>query len=68
MFDSSSKISSGMLQGNIADLGNFDECISIEEPAKDMKIFGKFCALSMVFFVSSGKTVGDFSFNFVSIK
>lgn len=45
-FDSWSKLPSGILQGNIKDYGNFDECISIEHDSKNEtigKFKGKYC-------------------------
>lgn len=44
MIDSSSKIPTGIFSGNVVDLGNFDECIEIED--KTDNVIGKFCALS----------------------
>lgn len=42
MLDASSKlITSGLMEGNIVDLGDFDECLSIENESND--IYGKYC-------------------------
>lgn len=51
VFDASSKLQSGLLVGNSVELGNFDECISIEHHfEKDNmkeKILGKYCGYSV---------------------
>lgn len=39
MFDSSAKLPSGLLSGNINQFGNFDECLN----AKDDNIQGQYC-------------------------
>ncbi|XP_045468713.1 nose resistant to fluoxetine protein 6-like [Harmonia axyridis] len=42
MLDASSKlITSGLMEGNIVDLGDFDECLSIENESSE--IYGKYC-------------------------
>lgn len=43
MFDSSSKIPTALLAGNIADLGFFDECLSVTHKIQDDTIRGKYC-------------------------
>ncbi|GLV35556.1 uncharacterized protein CBL_01294 [Carabus blaptoides fortunei] len=43
LFDSSSKIPTGLLAGNIADLGFFDECLSAKYERQDDVIRGKYC-------------------------
>lgn len=45
MFDSSPKFPVGMLYGSYYQLGNFDECISVEGQLADYgrKIQGKYC-------------------------
>lgn len=49
MLDASSKIPSGILAGNLEDLGNFDECLAIKEKVNDNigVIYGKYCQLSI---------------------
>ncbi|KAF5288412.1 hypothetical protein FQR65_LT12025 [Abscondita terminalis] len=45
MLDASSKLQSGILEGNIHDIGAFDECIRIKEELESNKIVGKYCLL-----------------------
>lgn len=33
MFDANSKIGSGLMDGNIQDLGSYDQCVSVEAPS-----------------------------------
>lgn len=56
MIDSTSKVPSGILEGNVADLGNYDECVSIEHNIGVEKIYGRFCALSMTLKIPLAKT------------
>ena len=46
MLDASSKIPSGILAGNIIDLGMFDECISVLGIVEKIKIRGRYCLYS----------------------
>ncbi|XP_051154583.1 O-acyltransferase like protein-like [Leptopilina boulardi] len=46
MLDSSTKIPSGFLTGNLVDLGMFDECISILKIKNEKKIQGRHCLYS----------------------
>lgn len=41
MHDSSAKLTSGILNGNINQYGDFDECLSVEEPEKHFQ--GQYC-------------------------
>lgn len=41
VFDSSAKISSGILNGNVNYLGDFDQCINVEGPIDNIR--GKYC-------------------------
>lgn len=45
MFDASAKIPSGVLSGNINQLGDFDECLAVEKEygASNEKLYGKYC-------------------------
>lgn len=43
MLDATSKIQSGILEGNIYGLGNFDECININTKVYSKHIQGKYC-------------------------
>lgn len=45
MHDSSAKISSGLLSGNINNYGDFDECLQARSPAKDIQ--GQYCLAYM---------------------
>ena len=47
MLDSSSKIPSGILTGNIVDLGMFDECMSVQIEYKNMEIHGRHCMYTL---------------------
>ncbi|XP_033218446.1 O-acyltransferase like protein-like isoform X2 [Belonocnema kinseyi] len=49
MIDSSSKIPSGILTGNIIDLGMFDECMSVQAKKEKIKIRGRHCMYSITF-------------------
>lgn len=41
MHDSTAKISSGLLNGNVNYFGDFDQCLQIQGPMEDLK--GKYC-------------------------
>lgn len=41
MHDSSAKLTSGILNGNINQYGDFDECLSVEESEKQFQ--GQYC-------------------------
>jgi hypothetical protein len=41
VFDSATKIPSGLLYGNIVQLGNFDECLAVDE--KSLGFSGRWC-------------------------
>lgn len=41
MYDSSSKVSSGVLSGNINNFGDFDECLNAKSPSTGIR--GKYC-------------------------
>ncbi|XP_033214112.1 O-acyltransferase like protein-like [Belonocnema kinseyi] len=47
MLDSSSKIPSGILTGNIVDLGMFDECMSVQAKKEKIEIRGRHCMYSI---------------------
>lgn len=52
MYDAGVKIPpSGILDGNMLDLGSFDECINVKYSKNDTNIFGKYCI---------GKTIINF--------
>ncbi|XP_066592062.1 uncharacterized protein [Prorops nasuta] len=48
MLDSSSKIPSGILQGNIQELGMFDECMGVQTTIRDVELRGRHCMYSFV--------------------
>ncbi|KAH8347531.1 hypothetical protein KR059_012045, partial [Drosophila kikkawai] len=55
MIDAWGSIPSGLLTGNLYDLGNFDECLSVREEINQTRtISGKYCFLT----VSHGKVLG----------
>lgn len=41
MYDSSGKVPSGLLNGNINQFGDFDQCVAIDESSLNIK--GKYC-------------------------
>ncbi|XP_039494712.1 nose resistant to fluoxetine protein 6 isoform X1 [Drosophila santomea] len=45
MIDSWGTVPSGLLTGNVYDLGNFDECLSINKVISGQRITGKYCFL-----------------------
>lgn len=45
VFDSSTKIQSGLITGNLIDLGNYDECIDVEHVTPNITINGQYCQL-----------------------
>ncbi|XP_031780038.1 LOW QUALITY PROTEIN: nose resistant to fluoxetine protein 6 [Nasonia vitripennis] len=47
MLDASSKIPSGLLEGNTIDLGMFDECMSVKGESQGIEIRGNHCMYSI---------------------
>lgn len=47
MFDAASKIPSGILVGNINDLGMFDECLAIQEKKNGTEVNGRYCTYKL---------------------
>lgn len=45
VIDASAKIGAGLLVGNIHQVGNFDECLAIQEDTDDRKITGQYCSI-----------------------
>ncbi|XP_018573256.1 uncharacterized protein LOC108912502 [Anoplophora glabripennis] len=43
MFDATAKIQSGILEGNMMHLGNFDECLKVDVLANETQINGQYC-------------------------
>ncbi|XP_014369220.2 nose resistant to fluoxetine protein 6-like, partial [Papilio machaon] len=41
--DASARLPRGILQGNLVDLGNYHQCLDINEGAENMNIQGKYC-------------------------
>lgn len=46
MYDSSAKLPSGILRGNVNQLGDFDQCLSVATQ-EDPSIVGKYCLASV---------------------
>lgn len=46
MYDSSAKLPSGILRGNVNQLGDFDQCLSVEAQ-ENPSIVGKYCLASV---------------------
>lgn len=55
VFDASSKIPSGLLEGNAIDLGNYDECLAIEYEYKNASLIGKYCGLGVIITIPKDK-------------
>lgn len=47
MFDSSSKLQAGILNGNLMDYGAFKQCISIQKYTQYGNLIGKHCSISL---------------------
>ena len=45
MYDSTAKISSGILNGNVNLYGDFDNCLNVQHPTENIK--GKYCLTYM---------------------
>lgn len=45
MLDATSKLNSGILQGNINLIGDFDMCLSIKEEVDEKYIEGQYCTV-----------------------
>lgn len=54
MLDSTAKLQSGILYGNVLHMGNYDECLEVKEEVNDTSISGKYC--SVLFKQSSNDT------------
>lgn len=48
MFDSSSKLQAGILEGNLFEFGAFQQCIQIYKETNYGPIRGKFCSLRIM--------------------
>ncbi|XP_038210029.1 nose resistant to fluoxetine protein 6-like [Zerene cesonia] len=53
--DASAKIPSGLLSLNLADYGDYYECLAIDHSVHDMHIQGKFCVINIPFTQKSSK-------------
>lgn len=53
MIDSSSKIPTGLLEGNLKDLGVYDECVAVQVQKEDELIRGRHCMYSFLVKVST---------------
>ncbi|KOB64845.1 Uncharacterized protein OBRU01_23542 [Operophtera brumata] len=47
LLDASAKIPSGIMTGNVNDLGDYYQCLSIDEFVNDWEIQGKYCAITI---------------------
>ncbi|CAO1376055.1 unnamed protein product [Diamesa tonsa] len=63
MHDSSAKISSGILNGNINQLGDFDQCLNVLNPDEEFQ--GKYCLAYLQPSVSDNSTYLKYLFNLV---
>lgn len=61
--DSSAKISSGILNGNINQLGDFDQCLNVLKPDEEFQ--GKYCLAYLQPSVSDNSTYLKYLFNLV---
>lgn len=55
MFDASSKISNGLMEGNVLDLGNYEECLAIEDTFENKTILGRYCGLGVIITIPRDK-------------
>lgn len=61
MLDASSKIPSGLLEGNLIDLGMYDECVEVRGNTTDADIRGRHCMYSIdVNLRSASSTLGNY--------
>lgn len=63
VYDSSARISSGILNGNINQLGDFDQCLNVLNP--DDEFQGKYCLAYLQPSVSDNSTYLKYLFNLV---
>lgn len=47
VLDASAKIPSGIMTGNVNDLGDYFQCLGIDEFVNNMEIQGKYCAITV---------------------
>lgn len=45
MIDATAKLQSGLFEGNIRHIGNFDECLAIRKNVGNATIRGKYCTV-----------------------
>lgn len=43
MFDSSAKVGSGLLKGNVFQVGDYEQCLDINDIVNGREIIGKYC-------------------------
>lgn len=55
MFDASSKIPTSLLEGNVFDLGNYDECLKIEYEEKNEVKVAKYCGAAIIITIPRDK-------------
>ncbi|GLV35422.1 uncharacterized protein CBL_01428 [Carabus blaptoides fortunei] len=45
--DSSAKLPSGFMSGNLVDMGAFDQCLAIDQTAQDIRYRGRYCLIKI---------------------
>lgn len=54
MFDSNAKLPSGLLNGNVNQLGDFDQCLGVEQPGGSVR--GQYCLAYIEVSLGAGQT------------
>ena len=47
VYDSSAKLPSGLLNGNVNQYGDIDQCLNISSPLQDWNVKGRYCLTTM---------------------
>ena len=47
MYDSSAKLPSGLLNGNVNQYGDIDQCLNVRSPHQDGVVNGQYCLTTM---------------------
>ncbi|KAJ9599467.1 hypothetical protein L9F63_010054, partial [Diploptera punctata] len=53
MYDSSAKIPSGLLNGNVNQYGDIDQCLSVKSPSRGGVVTGRYCLTTMALNLSN---------------
>ncbi|KAJ8668279.1 hypothetical protein QAD02_009942 [Eretmocerus hayati] len=61
MADASSKIPSGILEGNLIDLGMYDECLAVHGVWSDIDVYGRHCMYKIGFNITGIMVKGTLS-------